>query len=1283
MNLLDISNNIKKLFGNAGQQINNVGNYFNPTSNNGQNFWSTPYAKGLATEQQAIQNFANKTPVTIAPQIKNPVFRFVAGVPEGMINAPQVSAQGAVEFGTNARQGTLTPQNVLSSTAKMADLPLTLATLGGGEKVAEGIGKQSLKDILLAGAKGGAKYGSMFGAVGGLQNLNNQDTLLSGAGKVAESTALGTVAGAVLGTGMAGLGFAANLGMKHLPDANQIPAGLGIKDINIMSDKEYVKTFDVKNPVTKVDNAGVFSETQAKNFLDDMTKTYNYYDKAASANDRLGNTDTANYIRTKVLPDVQESIVILNDRLGHVGESPQITAQTSPLSPTETGVTTQAQNGVSPITPEAKLAVMGYTQKDVAKLSPQEIQDAVKNNTLPFMNEKINPTVEANTETPTNLSKGENPLGPQAENPSQPSIPLKESAKNALTEYSGNKQLVEQNAKAAAELANSGVKGEQETRLFRNSIEHPENLTQNLNQVKDPTKFSQAVDAYKQFTDNLFNIYNKTATDKVGFLEDYYSHIIDTSDPAKAQALKDWIATKNPQGWFTKNRIFKNIDELESAGFTLKNKSVAADILGYGRSLARSSSSNAFIQEIMKDYPKEISVGVKPVGFKQIQWPGLEDTYVSPELYKEVKNSFSPNNLMENKAVQVAAKANELDKSIKLAAGGFHALKTTIRAATLTPESIPGALWDMVNPEARTATLKAAIDDGTVENAGKLGVTLGGGDVVNADSSLAQQISSKNPIQQLNDSLFGGLIRRYKLDLVRKIAGDYDLNDPAQLKEARGIGEQVNNWFGGLNYTVLNRNKEFQTAIKFLGLAPDFNEGKLRNLFSSVNVTDWSPGNNFARKALIGEAVTVGVLSYLSRALMQGKFDTNFKSIVQNNIIDPNIPLPSMFNNPQTGKTQTAHLPGSSITDISKLFTDPGQFVQARGAAGPALLTRLQTNKDYYGQTINQPGTPTGQAAWNLLKTDLPIPVVQGMKAASGKESVPSAIVNTIGLRTGNDPNDPAQVQQTAYYNNITQGQKQLGFDDNDMAQWNTVHPTKKDLDGNIIFSPGAANTAKNALLYLNNPKLQQLEVSVAQNTPGGHDPIWDLTPDARNMILASQAKLPGQTNNFGKELSKTNWYTPFLTARDAFFANLSAQPQTPYQQQQTAQVKAASSTGPLTAPPQSLYDTNKTEYFKELDAYNNQKLTALGLPALAGAGYGGYGPKKITVKKSTIKMPKVGVVKLTAMKLPKMPTFKVKKAKAPKISAGKSKVKIYKVKASKIRLINPKKRGGIVNLVA
>jgi hypothetical protein len=593
----------------------------------------------------------------------------------------------------------------------------------------------------------------------------------------------------------------------------------------------------------------------------------------------------------------------------------------------------------------------------------------------------------------------------------------------------------------------------------------------------------------------------------------------------------------------------------------------------------------------------------------------------------------------------------------------------------------------MVNPEARTATLKAAIDDGTVENAGKLGVTLGGGDVVNADSSLAQQISSKNPIQQLNDSLFGGLIRRYKLDLVRKIAGDYDLNDPAQLKEARGIGEQVNNWFGGLNYTVLNRNKEFQTAIKFLGLAPDFNEGKLRNLFSSVNVTDWSPGNNFARKALIGEAVTVGVLSYLSRALMQGKFDTNFKSIVQNNIIDPNIPLPSMFNNPQTGKTQTAHLPGSSITDISKLFTDPGQFVQARGAAGPALLTRLQTNKDYYGQTINQPGTPTGQAAWNLLKTDLPIPVVQGMKAASGKESVPSAIVNTIGLRTGNDPNDPAQVQQTAYYNNITQGQKQLGFDDNDMAQWNTVHPTKKDLDGNIIFSPGAANTAKNALLYLNNPKLQQLEVSVAQNTPGGHDPIWDLTPDARNMVLASQAKLPGQTNNFGKELSKTTWYTPFLTARDAFFANLSAQPQTPYQQQQTAQTNALKSTGPITYPDQSLYNTNKTAYYNQLDAYNNQQLAALGLPPLAYlANSGGYSSgsgnatmlngraflsptiKSFRVTKpgirhqriaSKVKVSKTKAIKIASIKPPKVNMSKVKKLKAlayhmPKAKFGK-----------------------------
>jgi hypothetical protein len=264
-------------------------NYFNPTSNNGQNFWSTPLAKGLGKVQQGTESFANKPKVQIAPQITNPALRFILGLPEGIINAPQTSIQGATEFGTNIRQGTLTPQNTLASLAKMAELPLTVATFGGGSQVAKQIGKQTLKKILISGAKGGAKYGAGFGTLGGLEGLTNEDTLLSGVGKVATGAITGAGTGALFGAGMAGLGHGVNEIAKRLPKASDVPVGLSVKkltkkehDANVAKAGLSRENLPIKlnNLLRNIDERG----TTKQEFLQAWTKEINNPDMAARAN---------------------------------------------------------------------------------------------------------------------------------------------------------------------------------------------------------------------------------------------------------------------------------------------------------------------------------------------------------------------------------------------------------------------------------------------------------------------------------------------------------------------------------------------------------------------------------------------------------------------------------------------------------------------------------------------------------------------------------------------------------------------------------------------------------------------------------------------------------------------------------------------------------------------------------------------------------------------------------------------------------------------------------------
>ena len=873
--------------------------------------------------------------------------------------------------------------------------------------------------------------------------------------------------------------------------------------------------------------------------------------------------------------------------------------------------------------------------------------------------------------TPEDLTNASKPIPLVKGNPlvTTANIPLKQAAQNALTEMTGTEQTIKQIAKDTADTVQAGIHGAQETRLFRDAVEHPENLSENLKQVSNPGKFQAGVSQFRTFTDKLFNIYNNTATDKIGFVENFYSHLLDLSAPEDRVRLNEYIKERatNSQGWFTKQRIFQNIDEIEQAGFKLRNQSVAQDILDYGNGVARSASANAFIKEISKTHPGEIAVGDSMGGrYQQLNRAGLGNTFVSPDLYQHVNNALGgTNKLMENPVVQAASKANYIDKSLKLAMGGFHAVKTTIRQIAMNPGSVPRAIVDMVNPESRAETLHLAVQDGTVESAGKMGVTLGLGDLSTQDSQLSQKLSKLNPINVANESLFNGLIRNYKLSLVRQVAKQFDLNDPAQLQQARGVGSQINSLMGGLNYTVLNRNKEFQTAVRFLGLAPDFNEGKIRNLMAASNITNWDPAHTFARKAVLGEAVVVGTLAELGRRVVTGKFDGSMQSLFQNAILDPNIPLPSQFNNPQTGKAQVAHLPGSDLTDIYHMATNPGQFVQARGAALPALLSRIATNKDYYGQTINQPGTPLPQAAFNLAKTDLPIPAVQGLKVAQGKQTLGAGILNTLGLRVGTDPNDPIQMSQMAYIN--AQKQVTKGFDQNQMAQWNTIHPQKKDIDGNIIYTPGVVDTAEKAMTYLNHPELIQAEVNMAKSIPGPHAPIWDLTPDQIRMVLAGQAKLPGQTNVFGKTASSLPWFQQYQTNNTAFFNYLAQQQmkQTPFQQQQTAQTKASSSTGPIQSPDPNLYNTDRNTYFQQLNAYNNQKLTAMGLPPLAGSSSSG-GSSGSSIARSLIRS---RIKKKMTIQGKKLKVAGIKMPKIRPISSKSTGVAIKKSKANNIKL--------------
>jgi hypothetical protein len=86
----------------------------------------------------------------------------------------------------------------------------------------------------------------------------------------------------------------------------------------------------------------------------------------------------------------------------------------------------------------------------------------------------------------------------------------------------------------------------------------------------------------------------------------------------------------------------------------------------------------------------------------------------------------------------------------------------------------------------------------------------------------------------IEDKLFGphGWITSLKFDLYDKLKGELQQSKPelTDVQVGRIAASQVNNKFGGLNYTVLGRSASTQNTLRLLLLAPDFLESSGRSI---------------------------------------------------------------------------------------------------------------------------------------------------------------------------------------------------------------------------------------------------------------------------------------------------------------------------------------------------------------------------------------------------------------------------------------------------------------------
>lgn len=232
-------------------------------------------------------------------------------------------------------------------------------------------------------------------------------------------------------------------------------------------------------------------------------------------------------------------------------------------------------------------------------------------------------------------------------------------------------------------------------------------------------------------------------------------------------------------------------------------------------------------------------------------------------------------------------------------------------------------------------------------------------------------------------------------------------------------------------------------------------------------------------------------------------------------------------------------------------------------------------------------------------------------------------------------------IAQGSNTQNTMDEQLKQGLSPKETQAYDLLHtPRQVDEQGNPIQDNSILNSQQKAIIYLNYPKLQAIDAIKEQANPV-HDPIWDLSPQWRNVVFASRVQLPNQKNTYDSFLSQQPWYSGFLHAQSQFYNSL---PTTQSTQQQT---------NAMPYPQPSAYvqrqmdnknwsDPQVKSYLDALTTYKNNQLMQLGLPSVQTSG--GY--------TSTKKPPKLSApkIKLKSIKLKTLKKLKLSDIKAGRL---------------------------------
>lgn len=759
-----------------------------------------------------------------------------------------------------------------------------------------------------------------------------------------------------------------------------------------------------------------------------------------------------------------------------------------------------------------------------------------------------------------------------------------------------------------------------------------------VKQAENPAAFRDAAQKAKVYNDFTHGL-GTNVGQVIPYRENYGAPLLyDLNDPATVAVLSEHQAKLATNPGYAKARQTQGyVSDLKRL-----NQNFAQDLATDAQRRGSDISTMALAKGLDQAFPGMLKVGEIPPGYTQLSVAGGKKLSLPDAIAKKI-NARSAAPEVTNPLVKGYDALNRGLKYSSLGGGTFHALTTaeSVAGQQLTSGNLLAhpvqnlrLIGGTLSKTVHNANMAKFAGDGagglsTLDKARVSGVTLSPQEILgDANMNLLDKAkhSPLNFIQNVHDMVFARQIPEAKLMIFKQATKNLDPKAPADLLKMRQVASAVNN-LGGVNRAVEGLSPATaQKTARFI-LATDFTETKFRKLADAL--TKGGPQGTIARQMIVGKVLVTalpGLLVASNAGLLKTPDDWAKEAAKQ--VFDPQ--FLTSFKSPK-GYSKVAKLPSTEIAELSRvllpLFQDKNDplsgakhYVTARASAGVSTLWSLFNNQDYFGNPViakNAQGqTDISKTAQNLALSKGPIPLQQGIKVATGQESLGEGITNTLGPRVVVNPDDPAYKTQQAYFK--TRDDFVKGLNTNEQALFSKLNPASKDANGNSIKVTYPLTKASDFGDLVANPDFAA-KYQAYQQSQAKHDPLWDLSSNQLRSYMQGQViskNNPGGDPKTVAALYK-NLPADFFAKRSQYFADLKAQganlpDQTASQKPQMSPelTQFANNyqnlpygTGARSAALRSPAGQAYIAYLDQSKVYTNQQRADLGLPPLPAQG--------------------------------------------------------------------------------